>query len=738
MIPNVKDRALTSSGVSAGVQFGISLNDSAHLMTILRDTLYSDKILAVLREYGANAWDAHRSVGKGDLPIEVTLPTPLEPTLIIRDFGPGISHEDAFVVFTQYGASTKRGDDNSVGMLGIGSKSGFAYSDSFTVTSWNGGMKRIYTAVLDASDKGLFNLMHHEPCGDETGVMIQIAVKTDDIPDFVTTAKKLYRHFDPRPKINTDLPEMNKDRTTLKHGYIYANDEAAESGTGWTAVMGCVPYRVNLTQLRNLGKITEKVSGVLYFDIGAVQINASREELKYSDDTKLALTIKLTDLVDEFVMKTVADIESLNISPWEKKLRSQIFKKFGLPVPDAVKGMSDTYIKIGPCPPAFSLNRKTYKTKAGRRWSQIGEETTGNLAINEQTRILIRDDKNRALGGYTLTDYDCLVRKHDARVSWDDLEKELNAFLETLGVTGVPVHRLSKMDWVRENGETKTINPKHKSKVFALTGTPVERARGKSGSWSLVPDDWEPKKSDVFVLLESFVASDSLTRFYSTDKKLLKAFGIPFPAVYGYKTTSKSPVVKANLVGTPYFEWRKNIRESLCTKWYREFLETKKWASTSWHFSLERSQHFSLERSQSVVKDLGPDHLLSKFLRKVIRARKTVELVSPKRLEVFSLLDDVVKDEVGESVVSQQRGLAVAPYPLLQHHGIDNLWGGQREMWVEYVKLIDKNNQQKQENNDAADPLHIDERVDDVRLRGQDPLSPQRGSQLLGSEVSPP
>lgn len=44
MIPNVKDRALTSSGVSAGVQFGISLNDSAHLMTILRDTLYSDKM----------------------------------------------------------------------------------------------------------------------------------------------------------------------------------------------------------------------------------------------------------------------------------------------------------------------------------------------------------------------------------------------------------------------------------------------------------------------------------------------------------------------------------------------------------------------------------------------------------------------------------------------------------------------------------------------------------------------
>lgn len=30
-------------------------------MTILRDTLYSDKVLAVIREYSANAWDAARS-----------------------------------------------------------------------------------------------------------------------------------------------------------------------------------------------------------------------------------------------------------------------------------------------------------------------------------------------------------------------------------------------------------------------------------------------------------------------------------------------------------------------------------------------------------------------------------------------------------------------------------------------------------------------------------------------------
>jgi len=65
-------------------------------MTILRDTLYSDKILAVLREYSANAWDAQREIGRGSEPIEVTLPTLQDPTLRIKDKGPGLSKESIF------------------------------------------------------------------------------------------------------------------------------------------------------------------------------------------------------------------------------------------------------------------------------------------------------------------------------------------------------------------------------------------------------------------------------------------------------------------------------------------------------------------------------------------------------------------------------------------------------------------------------------------------------------------
>ena len=108
-------REVRSGGVEAQGVFAISARNQAHIMSILREGLYTDRVLAVLREYSANAWDAHRTSGKADLPIKVTLPTDMNPTLVIRDWGTGMSEEDIFGVFTQYGESTKREDDTAVG-----------------------------------------------------------------------------------------------------------------------------------------------------------------------------------------------------------------------------------------------------------------------------------------------------------------------------------------------------------------------------------------------------------------------------------------------------------------------------------------------------------------------------------------------------------------------------------------------------------------------------------------------
>jgi hypothetical protein len=286
-IPNNKDRALTTSGVSASGEFGISLKDSAHIMTILRDTLYSDKVLAVIREYSANAWDAHREAGKPDLPISVTAPHQHGANAGHPRLRPGLSHDDVFQVFTQYGASTKRNSDTAVGMLGIGSKSGLRLLRQFTIMSWHGGTKRIYAASLDESDKGTINFSTRKTAEKRPAITIQIAVRKQDIKEFEEKAKNLFQYFVPKPEVNAEIAPLPTVRLGLKNGAIYDTTQSEDALTGWTAVMGCVPYRINLEQLRDdkgealkWSGYINNLSGSVFFNIGDVQISASREELE--------------------------------------------------------------------------------------------------------------------------------------------------------------------------------------------------------------------------------------------------------------------------------------------------------------------------------------------------------------------------------------------------------------------------------------------------------------------------
>lgn len=270
MIPAVNGHVAVSSGTLDSTQFGISMTDSAHLMEVLRDTLYTDKVMAVLREYSSNAWDAHRMVGKTDLPIKVTVPSGDNKFLVIRDFGPGISPDDMTCIFTQYGASSKRDSNAAVGMLGIGSKSGFSYAESFEVTSFHSGMKRTYVCAMDASNKGILNLLHEEPT-EESGFEVRLAVKAADTWVFQQKAISLFQHFIPRPEINIALPAEKQGVGETKSGTLFSSD----GNNHWTAVMGCVPYRLNLLQVEGVPEFLKGTSGVLYFDIGDVQVSAS-------------------------------------------------------------------------------------------------------------------------------------------------------------------------------------------------------------------------------------------------------------------------------------------------------------------------------------------------------------------------------------------------------------------------------------------------------------------------------
>lgn len=147
----------------------------AHLMSVLTD-LYSDPEMAVIREYSTNARDSHVEAGNADRPIEVTTPSYLNPTLIIRDFGIGMDQHDIEATYSKYGASTKRNTNELQGMLGLGSKSGLAYTSQFTVVARKAGVKTTALVTREGDGAGTIQVVSTSLITEPNGVEVRIPI----------------------------------------------------------------------------------------------------------------------------------------------------------------------------------------------------------------------------------------------------------------------------------------------------------------------------------------------------------------------------------------------------------------------------------------------------------------------------------------------------------------------------------------------------------------------------------
>jgi hypothetical protein len=728
MIPNHNNRVVQTNGVAASGEFGISLKDSAHLMSILRDTLYSDKIKAILREYAANAWDAHRDAGRPDLPIEITLPTAMEPTLSIQDFGKGLSQEDVFEIYTQYGASTKRGSDNAVGMLGIGCKSGFSYSDSFTIISRHGGMKKTYIAVLDATNKGVINLMHEEPCGEETGVTIEIAAKPVDILTFQNRAEELFRYFNPQPVINHTIPRPPAISQNLKAGVIFdlKHDDNEELERGeWLAVMGCVPYKIDLEQLQNseneeenAPSCVENISGALYFKIGEIQVNASREGLKYNEDTKKALVARLNELTEEYSLTVLKELDDVSGSFWDRRNRAQTLRHLGLSIPTQYQEYMKEKVEVAHCiPKTISLRR--------RQWTGKNISATTSFYVSGNTRIIIRDDQ-RAAGGYAFSNYDYHIIRNRTAMPIAEVMADVQVMMEQAGLEGVPVVKTSELPWtpVERSKHSSSNDPRHKhTEGFQFQpGDCRHYSKPYSQFWN--PVSRTPTPDDVFIILDHFKPeyngvgrSQGFFARYLEDAHLAKMFHRQMPPVYGYKTTEKRPVTAADCVGTPYFEWSTNFTKSLVTDDIRKMILPVVWGDvtnidTPSYYGSHEGRESLLRREfygkfKKVCDALGQQHPLVSFIARCINSKFQVQ----DRKRPYGLLD-TLRNRIPEVAVAYSKEIdrvrdlydsILRPYPLLKSEDSDALFKRDAKHWFHYIHLID--NQPKPQEANEPHPV---------------------------------
>ena len=256
-------------------QFTIEQN--AHMFSMLIGKVYNDLILAPIREWSTNAVDAHILASNSD-PFHVHLPTVNEPFFSVRDFGPGLSESDILGLFSSFGSSTKRDSNAYNGAFGIGRMSGLAYSTSFTVDSYYNGMHYSYLITLQDGipvNAKLFDSSTSEP----NGLKLTLSVKTSDINDFHQRAVSLYRYFDFKPTLNIDLDISTPIESQLCDDWYFHNDRNSY------VLMANVRYVIATSNFKTYG--FDRI--IFKLPTGSVSITPGRESLSYDEKTQLAI-----------------------------------------------------------------------------------------------------------------------------------------------------------------------------------------------------------------------------------------------------------------------------------------------------------------------------------------------------------------------------------------------------------------------------------------------------------------
>ena len=191
--------------------------NSPVLFNILSDSLYSNKIGSIVRELASNARDAHRAVGKLHEPFKISLTSKSlfyygQPCFSIKDNGPGLTEEEVMNIYSVYGASNKRDSNEFTGGFGIGSKSPFSYTESFTVISIVDGVKNTYCAFIDKDGFPSITKMGTSETEEGNGLEVCFAIKTSDIANFRYEIKNQLNAFYPRPDVtNASIGEWRSE-----------------------------------------------------------------------------------------------------------------------------------------------------------------------------------------------------------------------------------------------------------------------------------------------------------------------------------------------------------------------------------------------------------------------------------------------------------------------------------------------------------------------------------------------
>jgi hypothetical protein len=309
--------------VGESTQFRISTDSQSIIIDSLIN-LYEDPIGSIVREITSNCVDAHRErdlkllnkralekdddvkyfSNKNVVEVEYITGNSLlgiKNAIVFTDHGVGLSDERVKETYTVFGSSTKRVDNYEIGGFGLGSKSVFAYSDTFFVDTRKNGVRRVYLLSRGTSFPTM-DLVYTEKTKELNGTKIIVPLKSYyDASKFVDAINRQLTYFP-----NVIFSSFENIGNIKKADILFETDDfLIDKNSDYSGILiGNVQYPINTDLLDN---IYVPSVGIKYkFEIGVLDLVPSREAIRYTEETKKLIKNKINK-VKEFAKKYIKD-----------------------------------------------------------------------------------------------------------------------------------------------------------------------------------------------------------------------------------------------------------------------------------------------------------------------------------------------------------------------------------------------------------------------------------------------
>lgn len=324
---------VTHAVITGKKTIDMGISDSPEFFNILSSTLYSDQILAVVREVLCNAWDAHIDANCTDRPVKVTISG---EKFIVQDFGYGIHHDQIGPIYGVYGNSTKKNDGTKTGGFGLGCKAPFAYNDHFEVTSAHEGTKTIYSMSKSSAEvmgkPGIVPIASFP--SKETGMTVSVDLQPGDRQRFMMLVRRIAKNGEMNVTLNGEPCETTA-YSKLEHNFLITNDDDILGSSNHRIMVryGNVIYPVDVTRdierlyhqvIEKLDKMRARGYGISPYKIvllaqpHTISVTPSRETLSMQAHTIKTINGLFQDFLNMFDEKFDKICHDLSVNLVEK------------------------------------------------------------------------------------------------------------------------------------------------------------------------------------------------------------------------------------------------------------------------------------------------------------------------------------------------------------------------------------------------------------------------------------